>query len=191
MREGDAVTETRVTEETELVRRLRSRDPHALGELYDQYGRSAYYVIHRVVGDQSVAEDLVQETFLRVWNGMSAFDTERGTLSRWVMTVARNQAIDYLRSWQGRVARGAVPVDTWARVTGAGGENQAVERIDRKRTVRKALQKLSERQRDMLKLAYVEGLTQTEMALRLALPLGTVKTWVRGALQALRAEMAS
>jgi len=193
MSEGDAVTENlsgQRAEELELARRLRSRNPRALAELYDRYGRYAYFQIYRLVGDQSAAEDLVQETFLRVWNGSAAFDTARGTLSAWILAVARNQAIDYLRSWQGRVARGGVPVENWARANGAGGEAQAVAKLDRSRTVRRALRNLTERQRTILKLAYFEGLTQSEMALRLALPLGTVKTWVRGALQAVRAEMA-
>jgi RNA polymerase sigma-70 factor (ECF subfamily) len=186
-REGDGVTER---DELELGERLRRHDDRALGELYDRYGRQAYYLIYRVVGDHATAEDLVQETFLRVWNGIGAFDLERGTLGRWVLTVARNQAIDYLRSWQGRVARGAVPVDDWTRVHGAGGELQAVARIDRRRTLGRALRNLTQRQRELLRLAYVDGLTHSELAMRLALPLGTVKTWMRGALQALRAEMA-
>ena len=91
----------------ELAARLKRRDPQALADLYDRYGRLAYSLILRIVRDAALAEDLVQETFLRVWNRAQAFDEERGALGPWLLAVARNRAIDYLRSSDGRMARSA------------------------------------------------------------------------------------
>jgi len=178
-----------MTEDTALARRLKRRDPRALAELYDSFGRAVYFVIYRVVEDQGTAEDLVQETFLRVWTHIAAFDRSRGSLGRWILAVARNQAIDYVRSRHGRMARGSVPVENW-NVSSSSTETQAIAKLDGTWALGRALAKLSERQRALLNLAFVEGLTHVEMAARLALPLGTVKTWIRGALQALRVELA-
>src|SRR5215475_4143545 len=76
-----------------LLERLRNRDPEAMGELYDRYSRITYSLIYRVVRNQSVAEDLVQETFMRVWNRIQGFDQQKGALGPWILTVARNRSI--------------------------------------------------------------------------------------------------
>src|SRR5580658_4629556 len=89
--------------DAEIVKRLQGRDPQALAEIYDRYGRMVYTLIVRVVRDGAIAEDLVQETFLRVWNRVQGFDAEKGALGPWLLAVARNRAIDYLRSSAGRM----------------------------------------------------------------------------------------
>src|SRR6187399_869412 len=94
----------RLGDESGLAERLRSRDPKVIGEIYDRYGRLVYSLIHRIVRDTGVAEDLTQETFLRIWNRAQAFDVEKGALGPWIITVARNRAIDYLRSSAGQNA---------------------------------------------------------------------------------------
>src|ERR1041385_295933 len=94
----------RFKDDGDLARRLGARDASAMGELYDRYGRLVYSVILRVVRNSAAAEDLVQETFLRVWNRIQAFDQKRGALGPWVLTIARNRAIDYLRSLDGRMS---------------------------------------------------------------------------------------
>src|SRR5256714_7207674 len=86
----------------DLIARLQRRDPQALAELYDRYGRIAYSLILRIVRDAGIAEDLVQETFLRVWNRVHGFDAQKGSIGPWLLAVARNRAIDYLRSASGR-----------------------------------------------------------------------------------------
>ena len=101
----------RFKDDSDLARRLKNRDPHAMSDLYDRYGRLAYSLIFRVVRDTGVAEDLVQETFLRVWNRVQSFDQERGALGPWILTVARNRAIDYLRSVDGRMSAGSLDLD--------------------------------------------------------------------------------
>ncbi|HEV3198750.1 MAG TPA: sigma-70 family RNA polymerase sigma factor [Bryobacteraceae bacterium] len=191
--EGIVVQDSNVTnraeEDAELAQRLKNRDPRAMAELYDRYGRLAWFLIYRIVGNESAAEDMVQETFLRVWNGMHNFDWERGPLGRWVLSVARNRAIDYLRSWEGRMDRGAFPIHEWDQPVAAGDFENDLLNADLVGALREAMTKLTERQQAILNLAYVEGLTQMEMAKRLKRPLGTIKTWVRAALQALRSEM--
>jgi RNA polymerase sigma-70 factor (ECF subfamily) len=175
--------------ESELAERLKRRDPNAMADLYDRYGRVAFSLIYRIVRDAGAAEDLVQETFLRVWNRVQAFDTERGSLGPWVLTVARNRAIDYLRSVDGRMQQSAVEIDAREHPSlFANLENEVLEG-DRARHLRAAFAKLNENQRMVIELAYFEGLSQTEMADRLKQPLGTVKTWVRAALKSLRSEL--
>src|ERR1700680_2718885 len=101
----------RLSDDSDLAGRLKARDPKAMSDLYDRYGRLAYSLICRVVRNQSAAEDLLQETFMRVWNRVGSFDAERGALGPWVLAVARNRAIDYLRSVDGRMQAGAVDLD--------------------------------------------------------------------------------
>src|SRR6266849_916339 len=101
----------RTKDEASLARRLRDRDPHVMGVLYDRFGRLVYAVIFRIVRNAATAEDLVQETFLRVWNRGLSFDAERGALGPWILTVARNRAIDHLRSTEGRLSAGALELE--------------------------------------------------------------------------------
>ncbi len=179
----------RFKDDSSLIDRLRRRDPDAMGELYDRYGKVAFSVIFRIVRNQSTAEDLLQETFLRVWNRVHAFDQDKGSLGPWVLTVARNRAIDYLRSVDGRMAKNAFDIErteTPGLFTDLESEILSTARIQH---VRSAFDKLNPNQRMVIELAYFEGMSQSEMADRLKQPLGTVKTWVRSALKALRDEL--
>jgi RNA polymerase sigma-70 factor (ECF subfamily) len=171
-----------------LVERLQRREPQALGDLYDRYGRLAYSLILRVVRDTGIAEDLVQETFLRVWNRVQAFDAQKGALGPWLLAVARNRAIDYLRSAGGR-ERNAVEFEETDHPSLYIDMEQGILASDKARRVKRAVEKLSAPQRQVIELAYFEGLSQTEMAARMGQPLGTVKTWVRTALKNLRDEL--
>src|SRR5215468_3671617 len=99
-------------DDSDLARRLRERDPRVMGEIYDRYGRLVYSLIFRVVRNAPAAEDLVQETFLRVWNRAQSFDAEKGALGPWILTVARNRAIDHVRSTEARVSAGALELDS-------------------------------------------------------------------------------
>jgi RNA polymerase sigma-70 factor (ECF subfamily) len=174
--------------DADLVRRLQKRDPQALGELYDKYGRLAFALIYRIVRDTATAEDLVQETFLRVWNRAQGFDADRGALGGWLLAVARNRAIDYLRSAGGKL-RNALELEETAHPSLYLDLEKEVLNSDKARRLRKAMEKLTTNQRDAIELAYFEGLSQTEMAERMGQPLGTVKTWVRTALKHLREEL--
>src|ERR1041384_8165797 len=175
-------------DDSELVARMQRRDPQALGELYDRYGRVTYALILRVVRDPGIAEDLVQETFLRVWNRVQGFDAEKGAIGPWLLAVARNRAIDYLRSTSGR-ERNALEFEETDHPALYTDMERDLLASDQTRRVKVAMQKLSANQRQVIELAYFEGLSQTEMADRMGQPLGTVKTWVRSALQCLREEL--
>jgi RNA polymerase sigma-70 factor (ECF subfamily) len=180
----------RLAEDPSLVRRLKAHEPKAMNDLYDRYGRVAYSLIYRIVRNSSTAEDLVQETFLRVWNRVQSFDAERGALGAWVLTVARNRAIDYLRSVDGRMEASAIELDHLERPGLFAKLDATALAIDRVRRLKSAFEKLTPAQRQVIELAYYEGMSQTEMAERLKQPLGTVKTWTRSALKVLRDELA-
>jgi RNA polymerase sigma-70 factor, ECF subfamily len=169
-----------------LVKRLQQRDQKAMAELYDRFGRLAYTVIHRVVRNTAVAEDLCQETFLRIWNRVHGFDAEKGALGPWILTVARNRAIDYLRSVDGRFEKNAYELTGTEHASLFANLESEVMNLDRARQLQAAFEKLSPNQKLVLELAYYEGLSQSEMAEKLNQPLGTVKTWTRSALRTLR-----
>jgi RNA polymerase sigma-70 factor (ECF subfamily) len=174
--------------DADLAARLRRRDPHAMSLLYDRYGRLCYSVIRRIVRHDD-AEDLLQETFLRIWNRIHGFDPGRGALGPWILTVARNRAIDYLRSREGRAADTAIDSERLEHPSLFLDLENHIMNLDRVRSLREAFGRLSPNQRLVIELAYFEGLSQTEMSERLRQPLGTVKTWVRSALKTLREEL--
>jgi RNA polymerase sigma-70 factor (ECF subfamily) len=175
-------------DDSDLVARMQRRDPQALAELYDRYGRIVYSLILRVVRDGGIAEDLVQETFLRVWNRVHGFDAQKGSIGPWLLAVARNRAIDYLRSAGGR-ERTALEFEENEHPSLYCDMEKDILSADNARKVKSAVEKLTPNQRQVIELAYFEGLSQTEMAERMGQPLGTVKTWVRTALKNLRDDL--
>lgn len=172
-----------------LARRLQRRDPEAMKDLYDRFGRLAYSVVLAIVRDSAIAEDLVQETFLRVWNRIQAFEPGRGALGPWLIAIARNRAIDHVRSAASRMNRNAFELDVREHPSLFVDMEREVQNTDHARVIRAAIAKLSPNQQKVIELAYYEGLSQTEMAERLGQPLGTIKTWVRTALGILRTEL--
>jgi RNA polymerase sigma-70 factor, ECF subfamily len=176
------------SEERELIARLQRRDPQALAELYDLYGKLAYSLVLRVVRDQAIAEDLVQETFLRVWNRVHSVDSDKGSIGPWLLAIARNRAIDYLRSSAGRERR-AVELDEIDHAPLYREMEAGILISDQARRVKLAMDKLAPNYRTVMELAYFEGLSQSEMAAKMGQPLGTIKTWVRTALQSLREDL--
>lgn len=176
-------------DDAQLVERLKRREPQAMADMYDRYGRATYSLIFRIVRNPAIAEDLVQETFLRVWNRVHAFDSERGALGVWMLAVARNRALDYVRSVDGRMAQNASQLDELESPAAFADFEQNLLNIDRVRLLRDALTKLNPNQREVIEMAYYEGLSQSEMAERMKQPLGTVKTWARSALKILRDQL--
>ena len=177
-----------VETDADLIERLQRREPRALAELYDSYGRLAYSLILRVVRDAGIAEDLVQETFLRVWSRAQGFDPRRGSIGPWVLAVASNRAIDYLRSASGQF-RNTLELEGIDHPSLYVDMERSLLQSDKVRRVRAAMEKLSAGQRQVIELAYFEGLSQSEIAERMGQPLGTVKTWARTALRSLREEL--
>jgi RNA polymerase sigma-70 factor (ECF subfamily) len=173
----------------ELALRLQRREPEAMATLYDRFGRLVYSVIVAIVRDGSIAEDLAQETFMRVWNRVHAFEAGRGALGPWLLAIARNRAIDHLRSLSARMDRNAYELDVREHPSLFVDMEREVVNTDHARVIRTAIAKLNANQQKVIELAYYEGLSQTEMAERMGEPLGTVKTWVRTALKVLREEL--
>jgi RNA polymerase sigma-70 factor (ECF subfamily) len=173
--------------EAQLAEKLRNNDPDALATAYDVYGRIAYSLFVRITGDRSAAEDLVQELFLRLWNRRRDFDATRGAIGPWLLSIARNMAIDYLRSAQTRFQSRLRSIDQTDTLHFSYKPNEPEHLMDAVKAVQEALAELKPNQRKVLELAYFEGCSQSEIAARLEEPLGTVKSWMRAALERVRA----
>ena len=156
-----------------------------MADFYDRFGRLAYSVIVAIVRDSATAEDLVQETFLRVWNRVGGFDSDRGAVGPWLLAVARNRAIDYLRS-KGHRTESTTDLNETEHPALFADLPTDVFHFDLVRQVKRALEQLDSQAREAIELAYFEGMSQSEIAARMGQPLGTVKTWMRRALQQMR-----
>ena len=173
----------------ELCSRLQRRDPTALAEIYDRLAPRVYGLALRMLRSGPDAEDLTQEIFAAVWDRPGAYDPARSPMGAWILLLTRSRAVDRLRSMKARRDRGLVP--------GEGGELPEVldpapgpaEHAESARTgraVREALARLPEAQRQAIEAAFLDGMTQTEVAERLGAPLGTVKTRIRDGMKRLR-----
>ena len=167
-----------------LSEQFRGRDPEAIATLYDRFAPIVYSLFLRITRDRSVAEDLVQELFIRVWNRAQEFNPDRGSLAVWILSIARHMGIDYVRSAHARFTHRLQPMETATDVAHVSNGPESI--IDQGRAVEAAFARLNERQKQVLELAYFEGFSQTEIADRLHEPLGTVKSWTRSALINLR-----
>lgn len=182
----------RYASDGDLLRRLCDRDEHALETLYDTYSGLVFTLALRITGDRNLAQEVLQDTFLRCWNGAAQFDRERGHVAAWLMGIARNRAIDVLRSRQHQMQlrQDALSPQTNiaedAPFSSPGTHLDPSELILIQQTVRNALGNLTEIQRQVIELAYYDGLTQVEIADKLNTPLGTIKTRMRDGLQKLR-----
>jgi RNA polymerase sigma-70 factor, ECF subfamily len=171
-----------------LAQRLAAREGEALGELYDRFGRVTFTIVCRITNDEGVAEDLVQEIFLRIWSNPGLFQAQRGSLFGWITTVARHRAIDYLRSTEGKISQGGMDFECH-RVSPAPSLNFDSYGFAFRLSLAKAVEALPPNQREVIRLAYYEGMSQSEMAIAMKQPLGTVKSWARNALVTLRQEV--
>jgi RNA polymerase sigma-70 factor, ECF subfamily len=169
----------------EAVVALVARSEEAgLAELYDRFGRLAYGLALRILRDEALAEDAVQEAFLTIWRSASRFVPERAKASTWILTLVHRRAVDLVRREERRRAaplEGNEEPDAYALAT-----DEEIERTDRRRIVQEALRRLPDEQREALELAYYGGLTQSELAERLAVPLGTIKSRMFAGLRRLR-----
>lgn len=157
-------------------------DDDALGVLYDRFGRLAFRLAFRILRDRALAEDAVQEAFLAVWRSADAYKRERAKPSTWILTVVHRRAVDLVRREQSR--RGE-PLEVAPEPSAGPADEDAVLR-DRRAAVQAALTELPGEQRQAIELAYYGGLTQSQLAERLGLPLGTVKSRMFAGLGRLR-----
>lgn len=171
-----------------LLTRIAGRDAAALGELYDRHNRLLFSLIMRVLRDRGESEDVLQDVFMRVWDRADSYTPALGTPSAWLVRIARNRAIDRLRSRQVRanVAESYEDPPVAADLTLAGNPEQLARTAEHRRAIVSALDQLPAEQRTLIDAAYFEGYTQSELAERFNLPLGTVKTRIRTAMQELR-----
>ncbi len=156
----------------ELLDLLARSDERALAELYDRFGGVAYRLAFRILRDEALAQDAVQEAFLAVWRSADSFLPERARPSTWVLTLVHRRAVDLVRREERR--RGE-PLEPAMHAAGETTEEEASVRYHR-RLVQEALKQLPADQREALELAYYAGLTQSEVAERLGQPLGTIKS---------------
>jgi RNA polymerase sigma-70 factor (ECF subfamily) len=162
----------------------------AFAALYDRFATPMHSVALRILSNEAEAQDLLQEVFLSVWNKASTYRVDRGTAFSWVVAQTRNRAIDRIRSRRRRaelVEANAPDLQPSGSFVRTSSEN--VERSERGQQVRSALTQLSDEQRQVLKLAYFDGLTQAEIAARLQEPLGTIKARAHRGLARLRAAL--
>lgn len=176
----------------EMLAALAQRDLSALEELYDRFGKVAFSLAYRIVGDRGTAEDVVQDAFLSVWRQAASYRRERGAPRTWLLSIVHHRSIDRLRS------------------TASSGSTIAYEDLPENREdlakpsiwqqawnnargdiVRRALERLPGEQKKSIELAYFSGYTQSEIAALMGVPLGTVKGRMRIGLQKLRAMLAS
>ena len=169
--------------EDELVLALRNHEKIAVEALYDMYSASLFGVISRIIIDTAIAEDILQETFVKIWNSFSGYSTEKGRLFTWMVNIARNLAIDKIRSKDYKNQN----------------KNQEIENnvtfIDEQRNtvykpelmgVKDLVQTLKPEQKSIIDLVYFKGYTHVEAADELGVPLGTIKTRLRMGIQQLR-----
>jgi RNA polymerase sigma factor (sigma-70 family) len=156
-----------------IVALVARADQSALSELYDRFGRVAYGVAVRILRDEKLAEDAVQEGFLAAWRNADRFMPERAKASTWLLTLVHRRAVDLVRRENRRRAE-SLPDDA-DYASSDSAEDDAWLRFERER-VQDALRKLPDQQREALELAYYGGFTQSELAERLGQPLGTIKS---------------
>ncbi|MDQ2771312.1 MAG: sigma-70 family RNA polymerase sigma factor [Bacteroidota bacterium] len=169
------------TEEAALVQRLLARDERALRLLYDRHAAGLLTVIRRVVRDEALAQDVLQEGLLKIWLSVGRYDPERGRLFTWMVRVCCNHAIDVLRNPRHRFHRRQPSLDASGAQQLPAPETFKPEHIG----VRELALRLKPKQREVVELLYFGGCTQAEAAEELGIPLATVKTRARAALVAL------
>ena len=167
-------------QENDLVASLRQKDNHAFSYLYEHYSGALYGVIRQIVTDTELANDVLQETFVNIWRRMDSYDPDKGRLFTWMLNIARNAAIDKIRSKGFQQSLKQIPLDGDLIQPGIrpGIDDYGLK---------KQIHKLKDEQRLLIDLSYFQGYTHEQIAQALHIPLGTVKTRIRSALTQLRA----
>lgn len=170
--------------EQELVLALKERNDQAFGFLYDNYAGALYSIIKQIITDNpETASDVLQEVFINIWRKISTYDQTKGRLFTWMLNIARNAAIDTLRSksYQNAQKNQELPENVYKAVADQITQ-QNVDNIG----LKKVLEKLKPEHRILVELSYFKGFTHEEIAEMMSIPLGTVKTRIRNALLQLR-----
>jgi RNA polymerase sigma-70 factor (ECF subfamily) len=185
--EGAVAAETN-RQDRRLMKTIARGDEAALARLYDRYGRYVYGLALRMIGDQETAEEITQDVFTRLWRRAPEYAPTKAAVSTWIMRIARNRAIDELRRRGARADSASVSWDEVA-IGLSSDHPDPIDAVDlelKRRSIRNALAKLPEKQRQALALAFYRGYSHSEIADLLNEPLGTVKTRVRDGMKKLR-----
>lgn len=169
--------------EEELVSALRNREKIAIEALYDMYSSSLYGIISRIITDTPTAEDILQETFVKIWHSFSSYSTEKGRLFTWMANIARNLAIDKIRSKDFKNQNKNQEIEN--NVTFIDAQKNTVYKPELL-GIKELVDTLKPEQKSILDLVYFKGYTHVEAADELGIPLGTIKTRLRMALMLLR-----
>lgn len=170
-------------DEAQLISRLKAQDKEAFAYLYDNYSAALYGVVFRIVKKEDIAEEVLQDAFMKIWNSMAQYESSKGRLFTWMFNVARNLAIDKLRSREIKRDLKTDAVSDNVRIIDTQHYNeQHTDGIG----IEKLLLQLTEEQQLVVKLLYLQGYTQSEVAEEYGIPLGTVKTRQRLAMIQLR-----
>jgi RNA polymerase sigma-70 factor (ECF subfamily) len=171
-------------DDTELISEVVNGDQRAFLALYDRYSSRVYTLALRMMRDQMMAEEVVQDTFLKLWSRAGQYMNDRGSLLIWLLTIARRTALDRLRleSRRPTLSEANDPDQVWELTP----EPESTSEEARWHSLYLAVRSLPEEQRNVIELAYYQGMSQSEIAETLALPLGTVKTRLRTGMDHLR-----
>lgn len=169
--------------EEELVALLKNGDESSFAYLYDHYSGALYGIIFRMINNQQLAEDVLQEAFVKIWNNFSSYDASKGRLFTWMLNITRNLSIDTMR---GRSYKKQSKIQSAENIVDHPGsninENDKFDALG----IREQVTLLKKNQKQIIDLAYFEGFTQVEISERLGIPLGTVKTRMRSAISELK-----
>ena len=169
-----------------LVRRLLQRDVSAFEELYDRHSRIVFALVFRILQQASTSEEVVQDVFLQLWRNAAQYDESRGPFVPWLLTLARNRALDQLRLKSERQRRREDQTEELPPVVTIPDFESSLDEQRRAKRVRELMNSLNPQQKRAIELAYFEGLSHSEIANTLKEPLGTVKSWIRNGLLRLR-----
>ncbi|MEA5259718.1 sigma-70 family RNA polymerase sigma factor [Arcicella aquatica] len=169
--------------EEALVALLQSQDERGFSILYDNYSSALYGVILKIVRSEEVAADVMQDTFVKIWRNIEAYNRTKGTLFTWILNVARNTAIDRIRSQEFQNSQKNHDIDEHVNfIDNQGGSQFDIDAIG----VKKVVEYLKPEHQQIIDLLYFKGYTQAEVAEEFGIPLGTVKTRVKSAITQLR-----
>ena len=168
--------------ELELVALLKEQNNDAFNYLYDHYSGALFTIINQIVPDKDTASDVLQEVFVNVWRKIDSYDETKGRLFTWMLNIARNAAIDKVRSKGYRDNQRTQPIAEGENAGIAMSSNPVVNDVG----LKKVLTTLNEEYRKLIDLSYFQGFTHEEIAKMLGIPLGTVKTRIRTAISQLR-----
>lgn len=167
--------------EMEILKCFERGDTRAMELLYDNYADTLYGIVLKMVGDEAKAQDILQESFIKIWKRSKQYDSSKGRLFTWLLTIVRNQSIDYIRKKERRGEIQGSSNDVYLQNVDSGDADLSVNH-----DIVKVLKELDVEKRKLIEHSFILGYTHPEIAEKFNIPLGTVKTKIRAAMQSLR-----